>query len=77
MVVPYGIIADVCAVAIGGALGGLLKKVLPKRIIESLFIVTAFAAFGIGIVSTIKLASLTVVMVSIILGCVIGELCYI
>lgn len=75
MVVPYGIIADVCAVAIGGVLGGLLKKVLPKRIIESLFIVTAFCAFGIGIVATIKLSSLTVVMVSIILGCVIGELC--
>lgn len=77
MVIPYGIIADVCAVAIGGVLGGLLKKVLPKRIIESLFIVTAFCAFGIGIVATIKLSSLTVVMVSIILGCVIGELCYI
>ena len=53
MVAPYGIIADVCAVAIGGVLGGLLKKVLPKRIIESLFIVTAFCAFGIGIVATI------------------------
>lgn len=77
MVVPYGIIADVCAVAIGGVLGGLLKKVLPKRIIESLFIVTAFCAVGIGVISTVKLASLTVVMVSVILGCVIGELCYI
>ncbi|MGN0807479.1 MAG: DUF554 family protein [Candidatus Coproplasma sp.] len=75
MVVPYGIIADVAAVALGGVLGGLLKKVMPKRIIESLFIVTAFCAFGIGIVSTIKLSSLTVVMVSVILGCVIGELC--
>lgn len=77
MVVPYGIIADVCAVAIGGVLGGLLRKILPKRIIESLFIVTAFCAFGIGIVATIKLSSLTVVMVSVILGCVIGELCFI
>lgn len=77
MVIPYGIIADVCAVAIGGVLGGLLKKVLPKRVIESLFMVTAFCAFGIGIVSAIKLSSLTVVMISIILGCVVGELCYI
>ncbi|MGN1104959.1 MAG: DUF554 family protein, partial [Candidatus Coproplasma sp.] len=75
MVVPYGIIADVAAVALGGVLGGLLRKVMPKRIIESLFIITAFCAFGIGIVSTIKLSSLTVVMVSVILGCVIGELC--
>ncbi len=75
MVIPYGIIADVCAVAIGGVLGGLSRKVLPKRIIESLFIVTAFCAFGIGIVATIKLSSLTVVMVSLILGCIIGELC--
>ena len=72
---PLGLTVDVCAVAIGGVLGGLLRKVMPKRIIDSLFIVTAFCAFGIGIVSTIKLSSLTVVMVSVILGCVIGELC--
>ena len=75
MVIPYGIIVDVCAVAVGGVAGGLLKKILPKRIVDALFIITAFCAFGIGIVATIKLSSLTVVMVSVILGCIIGELC--
>lgn len=77
MVIPYGIIVDGCVVAIGGLIGGLLKKVLPKRIVDALFIITAFCAFGIGIVATIKLSSLTVVMGSVILGCVIGELCLI
>ncbi len=75
MVVPYGIIADVCAVALGGVIGGLLKKVLPKRLIDASFLVFAFCAVCIGIISVIKLDSLTVVMVSVILGCVIGELC--
>lgn len=75
MVIPYGIIADVCAVALGGVVGGLLKKVLPKRIIEASFLVFAFCAVSIGIIATIKLNSLTVVMVSVILGCMIGELC--
>lgn len=77
MNVPYGIIADVCAVALGGVVGGLLKKILPKRIIEASFFVFAFCAVSIGIIATIKLNSLTVVMVSVILGCIIGELCYI
>jgi uncharacterized membrane protein YqgA involved in biofilm formation len=74
---PIGIIIDVAAVALGGILGGALRKVLPKRIIESLFIVTAFCAFGIGIVATMKLQSMTVVMVSVILGSIVGELCFI
>lgn len=74
---PIGIAADCCAVAVGGLLGGALKKVMPKRITEALFIVTAFCAIAIGIISTIKLSSLTVAVVSILLGCIIGELCFI
>ena len=72
---PIGIAADCIAVAAGGLLGGVLKKVMPERIIESLFIVTAFCAVAIGIISTIKLSSLTVVVLSVMLGCIIGELC--
>lgn len=72
---PIGITADVLAVAAGGLIGAAVGKYLQKRITDSLFIVTAFCAFGIGIISTIKLSDLTVVMLSVILGCIIGELC--
>ena len=72
---PIGIAADCIAVAAGGLLGGALRKVMPKRITEALFLVTAFCAVAIGIISTVKLSSLTVVILSVMLGCVIGELC--
>lgn len=76
MTFPTGILVDVLSVALGAIVGGLIRRWMPERIGKSLFIVTSFCAISIGIISVIKLESLTVVMVSVLLGCVLGELCY-
>lgn len=76
MTFPIGITADVGAVILGAIVGGLIKKWLPERLSKSLFIVTAFCAISIGIISVIKLQSLTIVVLSVLIGCIIGELCY-
>ena len=72
---PIGIAANVAAVIIGGLLGALMKKFLPPRVVEMLYMTFGFSAISIGIVSVVKLSSLTVVVLSVIFGGVIGELC--
>lgn len=72
---PIGIAANVAAVIVGGLLGALMKKLLPQRVVEMLYMTFGFSAISIGIVSVVKLSSLTVVVLSVIFGGVIGELC--
>ena len=74
---PIGIAANAAAVLLGAVAGGLLKKFIAKNIIDTLFMIFPFCALSIGVVSLVKLNSITVVVISVILGCVIGELCHI
>lgn len=74
---PIGIAANAAAVLLGAVAGGLMKKFIAKNIIDTLFMIFPFCALSIGVVSLIKLNSITVVVISVILGCVVGELCHI
>lgn len=74
---PIGITANIAAVILGGLAGSLFKKILPRRVVEMLYMTFGFCALGIGVVSIVKMDSLTVVILSVIIGAVIGELCYI
>lgn len=72
--IPVGIIVDCTAIFAGGLLGGLLGKVIPEKLKQSLPTVFSVCAIGIGI-SLIPLAnSLSAVFLSLIIGAVIGEL---
>lgn len=75
MTFPIGIAANVAAVILGGLGGCLFKKILPQRVVEMLYMTFGFCALGIGVVSIVKLDSLTIVVLSVILGAVLGELC--
>ena len=74
---PIGIAANVAAVILGGLAGAALKKLLPHRVVEMLYMSFGFCALTIGVVSVVKLKSLTVVILSVLFGGVIGELCHI
>lgn len=72
---PIGIAANVAAVILGGLIGSLFKRILPSRVVEMLYMTFGFCALAIGVVSIVKMDSLTVVILSVIVGGVIGELC--
>lgn len=74
---PIGIIANIAAVILGGLAGSLFKKILPARVVEMLYMTFGFCALSIGVISIVKMDSLTVVILSVIIGAVVGELCYI
>ncbi|MBQ3284181.1 MAG: DUF554 domain-containing protein [Ruminococcus sp.] len=74
---PIGIAANVAAVILGGLAGAAVKKYLPARVVEMLYMSFGFCALCIGVVSVVKLHSLTVVILSVLFGGVIGELCHI
>ena len=72
---PIGIAANVTAVILGGLAGSVIGKYLPKRVTEMLYMSFGFCALCIGVVSVVKLHSLTVVILSVLFGGVIGEVC--
>ncbi len=74
---PIGIIINVFAVFIGTIIGGVLKKYIPEYLKEELPKVFGICAFTIGINSVIQVKTLPMVIMSVILGFVIGELIHI
>jgi uncharacterized protein len=74
---PIGIIINVSSVLIGGLIGTFLKRYISKEIKNSLPTIFAFAAICIGILSLSKLDSLTIVIISFIVGTICGELFHI
>ncbi|NFG61098.1 MULTISPECIES: DUF554 domain-containing protein [unclassified Clostridium] len=71
---PIGIFLDSLAVLIGGVLGARFKHKIPHRINYPLTIIFGISAIVIGVVSFIKLKSLPAVILSLILGTLMGEL---
>lgn len=71
---PVGIIINCASVVFGGFLGMLFKKVFPENLKNSLLLYFGFGAMAIGIYSIIKMDSLPVVVLSIIIGSLVGEL---
>ena len=73
---PVGVLTNVCTVFIGNFIGGLIKKVLPKHLVEELPKVFGICSVTIGLMSVIQVKTLPMVIMAIILGFVIGELCH-
>lgn len=71
--IPFGVLANSSAILAGGVLGVAGSKILPAHLLASLTPVLGLGAMGIGMVNVIKLQSLPVVVLSLILGTLIGE----
>jgi len=71
---PDGIIVNCLSVVTGGLGGLLLKKVLPENLKKTLLVYFGFGALIIGITAIVKLKSLPIVVLSLIIGSIIGEL---
>ncbi|MDY0244711.1 MAG: DUF554 domain-containing protein [Sphaerochaeta sp.] len=72
--IPYGILVNSSVIILGGLLGILLKKHISENILDTLPPIFGLSALGIGITSTIKMETLSVVILSLIIGTIVGEL---
>lgn len=72
---PIGILTNVLTVAAAGVLGGLISKYLPARIVSFLTDIFGFCSITIGITALSNVSSLTVVILSVLLGSAIGAAC--
>lgn len=73
---PVGVIANSVAVAVGGVVGATIGPSLPERIRTSLPTVFGFSSCLIGISLAAKVVNLAPVILSMILGLLIGELLF-
>ncbi len=73
---PVGVIANSVAVAVGGVVGAAIGPSLPERIRTSLPTVFGFSSCLIGISLAAKVVNLAPVILSMILGLLIGELLF-
>lgn len=69
---PIGVLTDAAAVLCGGLFGHFIAKVIPKRIIDQLFLVIGISSTCIGINAFLGFSSMSTVILSVILGTVIG-----
>ena len=70
---PIGILADAAAVLIGGVFGAVIGKYIPERISNALTAIFGLCAMLIGISMIGQMSSLPAVILSLILGGLIGE----
>jgi len=73
-VIGLGTIVNTVAVIIGAALGLLLKKALPKKLGEALVTGVALCVLYIGVEGTLKCTNPLVMIISMVLGTVVGTL---
>ena len=71
---PIGVIVDCAATAVGGLLGAILGKYIPEKIKSFLPVVFSVCCLGIGISLIVQAKSLSAVMLSVILGAVVGAI---
>lgn len=70
---PIGITTDVCATLAGAVVGVLIGSKLPEYIKTALNNILGMAAITMGIVLIMRQNTLSAVVLSVILGCIIGE----
>ena len=70
---PIGVLTDNLMVVLGGLLGGALGSRVPQRIKDGLNLVFGFCAMGIGITLVGKVSALGAVVLSVILGTLVGS----
>lgn len=71
---PFGIIVNALSILLGGLIGASAKKYIPQKLKESLPLIFGFSSIAIGISLIVNLKNLPAVVLSIILGTIIGEL---
>lgn len=69
-----GVIVNTLTVTVGGALGLLLKKGLPKRISDTLMKGLGLCTAFIGITGALKGENTLLIIISMVAGAIIGEL---
>lgn len=69
-----GTIANALAIIAGGIIGLLFKNVIPEKISESLLKTTGLAVIGIGINLMLAGENFTLLIISMVIGTIIGEL---
>ena len=69
-----GVIVNTAAVLIGGGIGLLFKKGIPNRIIDSVMKIMGAVVLSMGIRGIFKGENSMVLLVSIVLGTIVGEL---
>ena len=70
---PLGVICNTLSIAVGGLLGGIFGRRLSPDFKQKLNLVFSICALGIGITSTVLLVHLPAVILSLILGTILGS----
>lgn len=70
---PIGLIINSIAVFLGGIIGALIGRRLPKNLIEELPAIFGLSAIAMAVTLIVQLENLTPVILAIILGTIIGE----
>ena len=70
---PVGVLINTAAIFLGGIVGALVRRGIPQRINDALTGVFGLSAITMGIYLIIQLSALSAVVMSIILGTLIGE----
>lgn len=68
-----GAAANAAAIVLGGTIGSFMKKGLPKKYGNSIMDAIALFTFGIGMMFFLKSKEIMVVVISLILGTLLGE----
>lgn len=71
---PIGPIVNSVSVLIAGFLGGLVGSRINKRVSDALSVLMGFVALAIGITLTIQVKTLPAVVLSLVLGTLVGSL---
>lgn len=71
---PIGVLTNNFAVALGGLVGGVLGSRISKTVSNALLQISGFAALGIAISLVVKVQNLGAVVLSLILGTLIGTI---
>lgn len=73
MHLPVGVIINSLSVLFGGLAGAFLGKAIPERLRTALPLTFGLASMAMGVIYTVKLNTLPAVILSLILGSIIGE----
>lgn len=68
-----GTIIDSVAIIIGGILGSLLKGGIPQKINDAVMKAIALSVILIGISGSLKSINILLIIISMVIGCVVGE----
>lgn len=74
MIIPFATLVNVLAVLVGGTIGLLLKTKFPEHIKKSIFTAIGLGTLVIGFSMALKTNELLILIFSLIIGAVIGEL---